>query len=229
MLPLETKKKTSMHTNTFTESSLYYWTSPANVPAAASRLRNIYFSLLLLSLKMKNLRAGCVLLVATLSLCGSQRAPIITYIADDQWVDQGNTVEIGCSVQYAGPEYPVIWSKIGKNQDNIFISTGTSLVLKESRFALLYDGASATYIVLIKDVQESDSGTYQCTIVLSVNNKISSTTNLYVRSPPSITDNSTTSIVAQEGEPVHMECYASGNPQPTVVWRRENNAILPTG
>lgn len=178
---------------------------------------------------MKNLRAGCVLFIATISLCNSQRAPVITYIADDQWIDQGSTVEIGCSVQYAGSEYPVIWSKIGKNNDNVFISTGTSLVLKESRFALLYDGASATYVVLIKDVQESDSGTYQCTVVLSVNNKITATTNLYVRRPPVITDNSTQSIVATEGSAVHMECYASGNPQPTIVWRRENNALLPTG
>lgn len=28
---------------------------------------------------------------------------------------------------------------------------------------------------------------------------------------------------------VQMECYAGGYPTPRISWRRENNAILPTG
>lgn len=178
---------------------------------------------------MLNLRTGCVLLVATLSLCTAQRSPSITYISEDQVVDVGGTVELSCSVQY-GTEYSVIWVKIGTNKnERIFLSTGTSLVVKESRFALLYDGASATYTVLIKDLQEGDAGTYQCEVVLSVNNKISAETQLSVKRPPIITDNSTQAIVTTEGEPVRMECYASGFPPPKIVWRRENNALLPTG
>lgn len=178
---------------------------------------------------MRNLAAGCILFVATISLCLSQRAPVITYIADDQEVNVGSTVEIGCSVQYAGTEYPVIWSKRNDNNDLLFISTGTSLVLKESRFALLYDGASATFVVLIKDVQENDAGDYVCEVVLSPNNKITATTHLSVLRPPIITDNSTQSIVTTELSSIQMECYASGNPTPNIVWRRENNALLPTG
>jgi neuronal growth regulator 1 len=178
---------------------------------------------------MKSLRAGCVLFVATVSLCAAQRSPSITYISEDQVVDVGGTVELACSVQY-GNEYSVIWLKTSKNRnDHIFLSTGTSLVVKESRFALLYDGASATYIVLIKDLQETDAGVYQCEVVLSVNNKITAETRLSVRRPPVITDNSTQSIVTTEGQPVQMECYATGYPVPKIVWRRENNALLPTG
>lgn len=178
---------------------------------------------------MINLRVGCVLFFAVMSICMAQRSPSITYISEDQVVDVGGTVELSCSVQY-GTEYSVIWLKTGKNiRDSIFISTGTSLVVKESRFALLYDGASATYTVLIKDLQETDAGTYQCEVVLSVNNKISAETRLSVRQPPVITDNSTQSVVTMEGESVYMECYAIGFPQPKIVWRRENNALLPTG
>lgn len=179
---------------------------------------------------MKNLRAGCVLLIAAFSsLCLAQRAPSITFISEDQEVDVGGIVELVCSVQY-GTEYSVNWLKTGKNpNDQVFISWGTSLVLKESRFALLYDGASATYTVMIKDLQETDAGTYQCEVVLSVNNKISAESKLLVRRPPVITDNSTQSVVTTEGETVKMECYASGYPQPKIVWRRENNALLPTG
>jgi neuronal growth regulator 1 len=159
---------------------------------------------------MKSLRAGCVLFIATVSLCSAQRSPSITYISEDQIVDVGGTVELACSVQY-GTEYSVIWLKSGKNRkDNIFLSTGTSLVVKESRFALLYDGASATYIVLIKDLQETDAGVYQCEVVLSVNNKITAETRLSVRQPPIISDNSTSGIIANEGQPIQMECYATG-------------------
>jgi neuronal growth regulator 1 len=180
------------------------------------------------SIKMKNLRTGCVLFAATISLCFSQRAPVITYIADDQQVNVGGTVELGCSVQYAGSEYPVNWSK-RNNGTQVYISTGTSLVLKESRFALLYDGASATYIVLIKDVQEGDAGEYQCEVVLSTNNKLTAITHLSVLQSPIISDNTTSALVKQEGDSVQMECYATGNPNPSIVWRRENNALLPTG
>jgi neuronal growth regulator 1 len=197
---------------------------------------------------MKSLRVGCVLFIATVSLCYAQRSPSITYISEDQIVDVGGTVELACSVQY-GTEYSVIWLKSGKNRkDNIFLSTGTSLVVKESRFALLYDGASATYIVLIKDLQETDAGVYQCEVVLSVNNKITAETRLSVRQPPIISDNSTSGIIANEGQQIQMECYATGTlnrhfilnnfqlnfaftgfPPPKIVWRRENNALLPTG
>lgn len=178
---------------------------------------------------MTSLRKGCVILVVAVSFCTAQRSPSITEISEDQSVDEGGTVELACSVQY-GAEYSVIWSKVDKGgANNMFLSSGTSLVVKESRFALLYDGASATYIVLIKDVQESDAGTYVCEVVLSVTNKISAETRLLVKRPPVITDNSTQSVVTSEGESIQMECYATGFPPPKIVWRRENNALLPTG
>lgn len=158
-----------------------------------------------------------------------QRSPSITYISEHQSLDLGSTVELACSVQYGG-EYSVIWLKRDKaTNDTVYLSTGTSLVVKESRFALLYDGASATYIVLIKDLQAADAGTYQCEVVLSVNNKISADTELSVRRPPVITDNSTQAIVTSEGYPVRLDCFAEGFPTPRVYWRRENNAILPSG
>jgi hypothetical protein len=132
-------------------------------------------------------------------------------------------------VQYAR-DYTVVWIKTGRNKaDYVFLSTGSSLVIKDSRFALRFDGSSATYTLQIKDIQETDAGTYQCEVVLSVNNKITAEVELSVRRPPIISDNSTQSIVASEGQSVVMECYASGYPTPTIIWRRENNAILPTG
>lgn len=162
--------------------------------------------------------------------CLAQRTPSISHITQEQIKDIGGTVELECSVQYA-KEYTVLWTKTMHDRatDTVFLSTGSSLVIKDSRFALRYDPASSTYTLQIKDIQETDAGFYSCQVVLSVTNKISADVELSVRRPPVIADNSTQSLVVSEGKSVQMECYAGGYPHPTITWRRENNAILPTG
>ncbi|XP_055323119.1 lachesin [Sitodiplosis mosellana] len=171
----------------------------------------------------------CVFIALLPILCYAQRTPSISYITQEQIKDIGGTVELDCSVQYA-QEYTVLWVKnIRERGDPVFLSTGSSLVIRDSRFALRYVPSSSTYTLQIKDIQETDAGTYQCQVILSVNNKISADVDLSVRRPPVISDNSTQSLVVSEGKPVQMECYAGGYPHPTITWRRENNAILPTG
>lgn len=171
-----------------------------------------------------------ILLLAFLPiLCYGQRTPSISYITQEQIKDIGGTVELECSVQYAH-DYTVLWIKSSRERgDPVFLSTSSSLVIKDSRFALRYDPSSSTYTLQIKDIQETDAGTYKCQVILSVNNKISADVELSVRRPPVISDNSTQSLVVSEGKSVQMECYAGGYPHPTISWRRENNAILPTG
>ena len=44
-----------------------------------------------------------------------------------------------------------------------------------------------------------------------------------------ISDNSTRSMITTTGESIQLECYATGYPQPSISWRRENNDLLPTG
>lgn len=182
---------------------------------------------------MANLISNSVLIVflTYLTATFAQRTPSISYISQEQIKDIGGTVELECSVQYAR-EYSVIWSKIGRERsggDTVFLSTGSSLVIKDSRFALRFDQASTTYTLQIKDIQETDAGIYQCQVVISTVNKITAEVELQVLRPPIISDNSTQSIVASEGKAVQMECYATGYPKPTIQWRRENNALLPTG
>ncbi|KAH8253517.1 hypothetical protein KR200_001574 [Drosophila serrata] len=175
----------------------------------------------------KNL-LGCVwsaLLLALLQGAAAQRTPTISYITQEQIKDIGGTVEFDCSVQYA-KEYNVLFLKT--DSDPVFLSTGSTLVIKDSRFSLRYDPNSSTYKLQIKDIQETDAGTYTCQVVISTVHKVSAEVKLSVRRPPVISDNSTQSIVASEGSSVQMECYASGYPTPTITWRRENNAILPT-
>lgn len=70
----------------------------------------------------------------------AQRSPTISYITQTQIKDIGGTVELSCSVQYTS-EYPVIWMKIDPRStaSSLPISTGSSLILHESRYSLRYD------------------------------------------------------------------------------------------
>ena len=92
-----------------------------------------------------------------------------------------------------------------------------------------YDTASSTYTLQIKDVQRPDEGTYQCQIIVAINNKVTKSVDLTVAQPPVITDNSTRSVVVEVGNPVELICHALGSPPPSVSWRRQNHQILPTG
>jgi neuronal growth regulator 1 len=140
-------------------------------------------------------------------------------------------------VQYVR-DFPVLWIKIDNVDPSrtIPLSTGSNLIVKDSRFSLRYDQASSTYTLQvytiifqplphyinfpcwfqIKDIQENDAGKYQCQVLLTVTEKISADVAVSVRIPPIIFDNSTRSVVVSEGEGVKLECYAGGYPAPTV-------------
>uniref|UniRef100_A0A0A9YFY8 Lachesin n=1 Tax=Lygus hesperus TaxID=30085 RepID=A0A0A9YFY8_LYGHE len=171
-----------------------------------------------------------LLFLATISAVLGQRTPTISHITQEQIKDIGGVVELDCSVQYA-QEYPVLWMKIsaGRPGDPLPVSTGPTLIIRDSRFALRYDPSSSTYTLQIKDIQETDAGIYQCQVIIALNNKESADVLLQVRRPPVISDNSTRSVIVSEGQQVTLECYANGYPSPRISWRRENNAILPTG
>ncbi|OXU21667.1 hypothetical protein TSAR_011671 [Trichomalopsis sarcophagae] len=172
---------------------------------------------------------GVIFVLGLMHSVYSQRTPTISYISQEQIKDIGGTVEFVCSVQYS-QDYPVLWIKVNKNrEDQLPISTNTALIIRDSRFAIRSDPSSSTYTLQIKDIQETDAGFYLCQILISTSSKISAEVELQVRRPPIISDNSTRSLVVSEGQPVELNCYAGGFPTPRISWRRENNAILPTG
>ncbi|XP_037072821.1 lachesin-like [Pollicipes pollicipes] len=175
-----------------------------------------------------------IILAATATLVTSQRNPSISYISEDTTADIGGTAELKCSVQFAGT-YPVIWIKkagssgIGGNSKDVIISTKSILIARESRFALRHDPGSSTYTLQISDIQETDQATYECRCQINLQTSVSGTVRLSVRLPPVISDNSTRSVIASEKERVVLSCYATGFPPPEITWRRDNNALLPTG
>lgn len=112
---------------------------------------------------MRGILISVVLLCAVaLKGCDGQRTPSISYISQEQIKDIGGTVDLDCSVQYAR-EYTVVWIKTRRHYaDFVFLSTGSSLVLRDSRFSLRLNEASSTYTLQIRDIQETDAGIYQC-------------------------------------------------------------------
>ena len=98
-----------------------------------------------------------------------------------------------------------------------------------TRFHIDLDKATSTYTLKIYDVQETDGARYQCQVLVSITDKVVADVPLIVRRPPIISDNSTRSVITWEGNRVVLRCYASGNPEPEIYWRRQNNVLLPTG
>lgn len=158
----------------------------------------------------------------------SQRTPTISYASPNISTTRSSTIDMDCSVLY-GTEYPVLWMKIGADNKPIPLSSGSSLIIRDNRFALRYDTASATYTLQLKDVQRSDEGRYECQIIVGINNKVTEDLYLRVLEPPVINDNSTRSVIVNQYESATLECTAKGSPEPRIEWRRENNAVLPTG
>jgi len=171
------------------------------------------------------------LLMGVLPLCLAQdRRPTISFITQPEIVtDIGGTIEMRCNVQYA-QDYPVIWMKldpVDRNND-LPITTGTTLILTDPRFHITYVPDSSSYRLRIEDIQETDGAIYQCQVLISLTDKEVAEVPLIVRQPPVISDNSTRSVVATEGQRIELKCYASGYPPPEIYWRRQDNAILPT-
>jgi len=170
-----------------------------------------------------------MLAMAEVVFCQNRR-PTISFITQPEIVaDIGGDVEMKCTIQYAS-DYPVIWMKldsVDRNND-LPITTGTRLILTDPRFNVELDKETSTFILRIRDIQETDGATYQCQVLIALTDKVKADVPLIVRRPPIISDNSTRSVVALEGRRVELRCYASGYPPPEIWWRRQNNKPLPT-
>ena len=148
------------------------------------------------------------------------RRPTISYITQPEIVtDIGGTVEMKCSVQY-GEDYPVVWMKLDPvdRSNDLSITSGTTMILRDPRFNVDLNKQTSTYTLRIEDIQETDGAVYQCQVIIGLQDKEVADVPLIVRRPPIISDNSTRSVVAIEGQKVILKCYASGYPPPEIYW-----------
>ncbi|XP_059612629.1 lachesin-like [Phlebotomus argentipes] len=120
-----------------------------------------------------------VALLVILGVSLGQKTPSISSITPHQIKDAKESVDLQCSVLNLS-DFPVIWKK--KSQSGgIILSSGEYLIDRDSRYDILYDKSSSTFTLKIKDLEESDAGTYQCQILLSAVYQITAEVELQVR------------------------------------------------
>lgn len=182
---------------------------------------------------MVNSLVICILIMQTaVSNVSAQQSPSISFISKEQVVEIGDRLVLKCITQYA-TDYPVHWIHFNREtRQSTLISNSNSKVIQNSRYQVLIEGpnygsAEKSYTLIIDKVQEIDSGTYSCQLITGIHNNIRFETEVLVRIPPIISDNSTRSVITSSGSDVELYCYGIGYPKPQISWRREKNKLIP--
>ncbi|XP_033609885.1 lachesin [Cryptotermes secundus] len=141
---------------------------------------------------------------------------------ENHTVTQGRDVFFTCVVNHLGP-YKVAWIK---SDSKAILAIQTHMVAHNPRLSVTHNGHN-TWKLHVSNVQINDCGTYMCQI--NTDPMRSQMGNLDVKVPPDIlNDESPDGGVAPENSSVRLRCKATGIPEPTVMWRREDsrNIIL---
>lgn len=177
---------------------------------------------------LSNLPLMCIIFVAVINHFVDSN-PTITFITKDQIVNIGDDLELRCNLVDSGG-YSIGWTRIDPNTNPNRVTTiarGTSLDVPSDRFYATIDSRQSQYILRINQINEIDAGIYQCQIAQGNSMPQTARTNVFVRIPPTIGDNSTRSVITSVGSDLQMQCYANGYPQPTISWRRNKNSLIP--
>lgn len=129
----------------------------------------------------------------------------------------GERVQLPCHVQQIG-SYVLVWQK-----GNDVLTARNIMVSPDRRFKLQPD-----HTLELKNIKPSDGGDYTCKISV-LGDPILITHTLEILLPPTIrADPPDGNYVVKKGRKVELKCVASGNPDPTITWTRQNN-LLPSG
>ncbi|XP_058239534.1 netrin receptor DCC isoform X2 [Hemibagrus wyckioides] len=99
---------------------------------------------------------------------------------------------------------------------------GSEMIQIRSRKYSLLGGSN----LLISSVTDDDSGMYVC-VAQNRNENISASCELSVLVPPQFL-NYPSNTYAYESSDIEMECAVTGNPQPTVRWMKNGEAVIPS-
>ncbi|KAG5893340.1 hypothetical protein JTB14_037498 [Gonioctena quinquepunctata] len=149
-------------------------------------------------------------------------APEFLALLENHTVTQGRDVSFTCVVNHLG-SYKVAWIK---SDTKAILAIHTHMVAQNPRLSVTHNGHN-TWKLHVSDVQKNDSGTYMCQI--NTDPMRSQMGNLeVVISPDIVEDEESSDGMAVEGGTIRLKCRASGVPDPSVLWRREDasNIIL---
>lgn len=155
--------------------------------------------------------------------------PTITFLSKDQIVNIGDNLELKCNL-VDSQGYSIGWTRIDTSTQPSRVTTiarGTSMDVPSDRFHASFDPRQSEYVLRIDQINENDAGIYQCQIAQGTSMPQTARTNVFVRIPPTISDNSTRSVITSVGSDIQMNCYANGYPLPNISWRRNKNSLIP--
>ncbi|XP_067625302.1 protein amalgam [Eurosta solidaginis] len=169
-----------------------------------------------------------IMVLATLPNFLHASQPVISHITKDVVASVGEDVEFNCTVENVG-RMSVSWAK-----RSVALSMRNILSLSDPRYTITETrdekAGSATYSLKITKIEASDMGPYECQVIMSATDKITKKLNLSIKHPPIISAELTPqSKLVTEGHNLEVSCQATGFPQPTTWWKREDNAIMPAG
>ncbi|CAJ0933472.1 unnamed protein product, partial [Mesorhabditis belari] len=128
--------------------------------------------------------------------------PQVSMVADEQKVIASHGITIRCEV-FGNPQPEVEWQKNGQ--------PFTQGILQSQTF------------IHIQDAKPEDAGRYTC-IGTNRAGEQRASTQLHVLTPPSI-ENEERLLQVKEGSDLTIDCAASGNPTPTISWKRDGVLI----
>ncbi|XP_059095513.1 protein amalgam-like [Tigriopus californicus] len=129
----------------------------------------------------------------------------------------GEKVTLPCEIKNLGT-FVQVWQK----GDDV-LTAQSLMVTPDPRFHLV-----SKHNLQISSIRSQDAGDYTCKISM-MGEPILITHTLEILVPPSIRpDPPDGNYVVKKGRRVELRCLASGNPDPTITWSRQNN-LLPSG
>lgn len=130
----------------------------------------------------------------------------------------GKDAVLNCYVESLGM-FKVGWMR----SDQTVLSVG-KMVTQNSRYSVSHEEGSK-WSLKIHSVRESDEGCYICQI--NTHPLLKASGCIQLQYPPDISDEeSSTDTTIHEGRNVTLHCSARGNPQPRILWRRDDGTPI---
>ncbi|KAF6034333.1 hypothetical protein EB796_007348 [Bugula neritina] len=178
----------------------------------------------------------CFIVLTTLHYVASlQPLPRVKGSGETITIAAGQTLQLQCIVENMPRKLKAKWERCRRmNEDGVCLSySGLSSRNKPKfdRYSDLRQDAFNSYILSIYNIRVSQSGTYYCSVKTALLTKRTyDYIHVFVYEVPTIDPLSTTpDTVRMEGAPVQLNCKASGNPTPVVLWRKSGGSTLPGG
>ncbi|XP_020787077.1 basement membrane-specific heparan sulfate proteoglycan core protein-like [Boleophthalmus pectinirostris] len=146
------------------------------------------------------------LLLSVLSSAVWSQAPVVTVEPKVITVRQGESVSFRCRTGSASPS-TVVWRKANSQRlpDNVKIGPDNLLLT-------------------IVNVRPDNQGQYRC-VASHHTGRVFDTAILNVKFPPKVRLSPTGPLRVRMGDPVAVECRATGRPRPKMTWKRQGSTL----